>query len=234
MTRIALLGLGLVALGSMGCASKTTPRSSVGETTLQGTAALSSYTSVPRAVLATDETGRVARAAINADGSFSLVLARAHTYHVDVLTDAGAVPLVFPRTSGKVTKTFVLKSDGARLALGNVRFVAAAAPKAALTAQPTPAKVSGLHVASLSSSDANDEQTGGGNDDQNVQCEDGSQGNGQSGAELEGSDSEADATGDTTIAEHNVPESVDGCGVNESEGTDNGDNSGDNNDNTDG
>ncbi len=204
MNRIALLGL--VVLSTAACAST---KRSVGETTLQGTAALSSYAATPRSVVATDETGRAWSSPIAADGSFSLTLKRAHTYHVDVVTDGGRVPLVFPRTSGNVTRTFALKSDGARLSLGAVRFVHT---PVVVPVEARIGKTSGLRIASLTGSETDDDGQSGPNDDHDVQCGDGSHGNGQSSDDMEGDDDQAGASGDVSIAEHNVPETVDGCG----------------------
>ena len=152
MNSFALFGLGLVVLSTAACANDK--KSSVGVTTLSGTTALSSYAATPRSVLATDETGRTSSAPLAADGSFSLTLKRAHTYHVDVITDAGPIPLVFPRTSGKVTKTFALRSDGARLALGAVHFVHA---PVVVPVEARIAKASALRIASLGSSGASDD-----------------------------------------------------------------------------
>lgn len=209
MNRISLLGL--LVLSTAACANT---KRSVGETTLQGTTALSSYAATPRSILATDETGRAWSTPIAADGSFSLTLKRAHTYHVDVVTDAGAVPLVFPRTSGKVTTTFAVKSDGARLSLGAVRFVHT---PVVVPFEARISKASGLRIASLGNSETDDD---GPNDHQDVQCGDGSHGNGQSSEDMEGDDDQANASGDVSIAEHNVPENVDGCGEDDDENDD--------------
>lgn len=210
MNRTSLFALGLVALSSVACASND-KKSAVGETTLSGTTALSTYAATPRSVVATDETGRVSSAPLGADGSFSLTLKRAHTYHVDVLTDAGPVPLVFPRTSGKVTKTFALKSDGARLALGSVRFVHT---PVVVPVEARIAKASALRIASLGATDGeNADGESDSNDGEDVQCGDGSHGDGQHSDDMESGDDEAEATNDVSVAEHNVPENVDGCGV---------------------
>ena len=206
MNRIALFGLGLMALSSTGCATNQTKRT-VGETTLSGTTALSSYAATPRSVVATDETGRATSAPLAADGFFSLTLKRAHTYHVDVITDAGAVPLVFPRASGNITRTFALKSDGARLSLGAVRFVHV---PVVVPVEARIAKASALRTASLGDSEANDD---GPNDGEDVQCGDGSHGDGQHSDDMEGGDDKAETASDVSVAEHNVPENVDGCGV---------------------
>lgn len=210
--RMSLFCVGLVAVtSSIGCASKPTP--SVGPTMLQGTAALSSYPSTPRTVVATDESGRASRTAIAPDGSFTLALRRAHTYRVDVITDKGTVPMVFPRTSGKVTTTFALKSDGARLSLGAVRYVLRTQP---LTLKTRVTKTTTLAIRSESGkSEDNCENCG--SDDQDVSCEDGSHGRGEGSDAMERGNNEAGGAGEASIAERNVPESVDGCGVDEND-----------------
>ena len=226
MTRVTLIGLSvsLLVFASAGCSKKA---SSVSESTLQGTTALSTYPATPRSIQATDETGRISRTALAPDGSFQLHLKRAHTYRVDVVTDQGAVPLVFPRTSGRVTKTFALKSDGAALTIGRVHFVHVT------TRQPIAVKrsttTSLIRTTSVTGGADDNCEDCTNNDDQDVACQDGAHGQGGSSAEMEGADSEAGATGDESVAEHNVPENVDGCGIDENDGEtsdDNGDQQG--------
>jgi hypothetical protein len=213
--RIALLGLGLALLATTACTASSKP-ATVEATTLRGTAALSSYPATPRTIEATDEAGRATRTAIAADGSFDLRLRRSHTYRIAVLTDAGPFPLVFPRTSGKVTTTFALKSDGARLALGQVHYVhvPSAAPSQARLVRASAVRTASLGGAA--GSEANDAD-----DNQEVSCGDGSHGEGQSSADMEEADDQAGSDGDVSIAEHNVPENVDGCGIDETDGENN-------------
>lgn len=220
-TLLAICTLGLVAVTSTACTSRSPSSPSVGISTLQGTAALSSYPAMPRSIQATDETGRITRADIAADGSFTVELRRAHTYRVDVVTDRGAVPLVFPRTSGKVTTTFALKSDGARLTLGQVRYTLRT------TAVPVEARITKaftIRTASLGGAGEEGNCENCGDDNQEVACEDGSHGNGQSSDDMEGTDDEAGSHGEASIAEHNVPENVDGCGDHQDDGENNDDN----------
>ena len=212
-----------VALFAVACAAK----SSVPQSTVTGTAALSSFPSAPSSVTATDEGGHAVHAAVGADGGFSLDLPKGHTYQLAVATEKGDVSLVFPRTNGKLDKSFVVKSDGASVRLGAVRYLAKA---------PT----TGFHVTSSAGSTSPPSgQTGadqGGNcvdcvnDDQNTICEGGGE-SGGTAAEAQGAESASNAapssTGNTSeadnadqadpnqemaVGDQNAPDQVDGCG----------------------
>jgi hypothetical protein len=187
------------------------PRS-VGESTLSGTAALASYPTSARSVVATDELGRATSATLAADGSFSLRLKRAHTYRVAIVTDGQIVPVVYPRLSGKTTTTFALKSDGAQLSLGRVRYIPAVA-----RVSRTPATPSALHV--LSATEDTGESSNDNQDDGNVSCEDGSQGSGNNSDDMETGDNVDTSGGDVAEGDHNIPETVDGCSADDNNNT---------------
>ena len=97
-----------------GCSAKGASPSP--ESTVTGTAALSSYRSKPSTVVATNEAGLRASAPLGASGSFSLSLPKGHTYKLAMATPSGEVPLVFPRRSGALGASFTVKSNGATTA----------------------------------------------------------------------------------------------------------------------
>jgi hypothetical protein len=197
-TRFTLLvSIGIGALA----AACTNP--SARESTLRGTAALSTFSSAPSAVTARDEAGRVTRARVDAQGQFSIPLAKGHTYRVAVEAANGGVPLVYPRASGRLDATFVLKTNGAALDVGQVRHFAGV---------PS----GGFHVLATQAPSTGAPPSGSESD-----VEDGSQ------LTCDGSDTrvtvspaadsaeQADATGDLAVGDQNVPEEVSGCDTQE-------------------
>jgi hypothetical protein len=210
MRSIALFQVASLAVAASACAAKT-----AGPSTVSGTAALSTFPSHPLSMAATDETGRIVKAAIGSDSRFSLALTKGHTYKLGAVTDTGTVPIVFPRASGKLDATFVLKTNGARISLGSVHYVPAA-PAGGF-------RVLSVKVA-LGSPDAQGSQGGNCvdcvNDDQQTSCENGS----ASGNEGEGTSSEnesssgasdkaeqADPSQEMAVGDQNAPDQVDGC-----------------------
>src|SRR5262249_34168938 len=94
------------------------------ESTIHGTAALSTFPSAPSAVTARDESGRASNAAVDAQGNFELPLPKGHTYRIAFDGSGVVVPLVFPSATGRVDATFVLSTDSAALRVGQVRHYA--------------------------------------------------------------------------------------------------------------
>ena len=117
-----------------------------------------------------------------------------------------------------LTTTFALRSDGARLSLGAVRYVLRFTPPAV----DRPVSKAPLSLRSLVVGGSAENCEDCGNEDQNVSCEDGSQGHGESGGAMEGPD-DALSSAEMAVAEHSVPEIVDGCGVDENDGENNDD-----------
>jgi hypothetical protein len=187
-----------------GCASA--PR----ESTVQGTAALSTFPSPPSVALARDESGGVARSKIDRHGQFSLSLAKGHKYRLAFEGSAATVPIVFPRSSGTIDATFALHTNGANLRLGQVRYY---------PSLPS----GGFHVlaANVPAGTPSGDCVDCVNDDQQVTC-DASESEGKS-TEVEptGSAKEApepaDPKAELAVAEQNVPEDVSGCDDQEGE-----------------
>lgn len=179
------------------------------ESTVRGTAALQTFAVAPAAIAARDETGRVVRAAVDAQGRFALPLGKGHTYRL-VLEGSGAgVPIVFPRASGMLDATFVLKTNGASLGLGQVRYYPAA-------------PASGFHVlsakgpAAAPAGDCVDCV----NDDSQVTC-DGSDSTGSvSEAAVADTAEQADANAELAVGDQNVPAQVAGCDSQEGDNVD--------------
>jgi hypothetical protein len=212
----------LAVVGS-GCGqspSKTT-------STISGTAALGTFPSAPLSALATDEGGRAVSAPIASDGRFSLTLAKGHTYRMSFAA-ANDVPIVLPRSTGKLKIAFHLSTGGAHADLGSVRYFANA-PAGGFHISTTPA------TPPSSSAPGSDTECVDGvvagtalpcvDDDGKVECDDGSEVDDGDGECIDGKDAktgvactdppesgdELDPTSAMAIPEKNVPEDVGGC-----------------------
>jgi hypothetical protein len=135
--RIAIC-LALTALTAVACSSST---SSSPSSTVEGKVAASTFAlGAPTSVDAIDESGARTRAAVSADGSFKLSVAKAHVYRLVAVTPKGEEPIVFPRADGRLDKTFRVSSGAAVVALGNVRrFDKAPATGFTVKTAPAPA-----------------------------------------------------------------------------------------------
>jgi hypothetical protein len=213
MRSILISSVALVAVAAGGCAAKT--GGPVPPSAVSGSAALSTFPSTPRVLAATDETGRVLAARLAANATFSLALAKGHTYKLSLVSDHGSVPIVFPRQTGRLDASFVLRTDGARIALGVVRF---------RLGVPS----GGFHVLSVSqgSTPPGSACTDCVNDDQQTSCEDNGGDNGegpdnasetastgQTGASGGAGDNaeQADGNAEMGVGDQNAPDQVSGC-----------------------
>ena len=95
----SILLAGLVVVVTTGCAA-----SSKSESTVSGTLALQGFPSAPTHVAATDERGVVRRAPVGTDGHFSVTVPKGHRYVLSI----DGVPVVFPRTSGQLDRSFAI------------------------------------------------------------------------------------------------------------------------------
>lgn len=192
-----------VAVGILatGCSNGGVP-----ESTVRGTAALSTFQSAPSTIAARDEAGRVTRGLVDAHGAFAVPLVKGHTYRLAFEGAGGSVPIVFPRASGSLDTSFVLKTDGASLPLGQVRHFDIAPP-------------GGFHVRSIhapantpppSTGPAGADCVDCVNDDQQVTCG-GSESEGTESMPSKDSAEPASASAEMAVGEENVPEEVDGC-----------------------
>ena len=198
----------VLAIGGLAMAC-TSP--SVGESTIRGTAALSTFPSAPSIVVARDRSGRSQRATVDAQGQFALPLAKGQTYRLSLEGGGSSIPIAFPRVSGRLDATFVVNANGALLRLGQVRHFARVPP-------------GGFHVFALQvPSSAPPQEIGAAgncvdcvNDDQSVTC--GASGSdpeskAQAGADTIDTAEQADPNGELAVADHNVPEELTGCEI---------------------
>ena len=110
--------IALVVVATIACSStKSKPSSTVEGRLDAATFALGA----PTAVDAVDETGARTHVVVAPDGAFKLVIAKGHVYRLAALTPAGEVSLVFPRTDGRLDRTFRVSSGAALVGLGTVR-----------------------------------------------------------------------------------------------------------------
>jgi hypothetical protein len=129
----------------MGCSSSE----GTGSTTssLTGTLARESFSSEPARVVATDEQGNDVSAVPDAGGLFTLTLAKGHKYKLEVVLASGSEPIVFPRISGALDRSFRVSSGAAIVNLGAVRHIDAAPSGGfvvrSLVAPPSPPASSG-------------------------------------------------------------------------------------------
>jgi hypothetical protein len=118
--------LALSALAAVACSStKSNPSS-----TVEGKVAASTFAlGAPTSVDAIDETGARTHAAVSgADGAFKMTVMKGHVYRLVAVTPKGEEPIVFPRTDGRLDKTFRVSSGAAIVALGNLRHFDKAPP----------------------------------------------------------------------------------------------------------
>jgi hypothetical protein len=176
----------------LGCSSKDSGGAPT-ESTVRGTLALSTFSATPTGIQAIDENGAKITGKLAADGSFSLVLPKDHTYRLVVTTASASEPIVFPRTTGKLDTTFRMSGGGAAVALGSVRhydsapaggFMSVGTSKQLRSSEPAPAEGDG-----------------------DGECEDGV--DAATGAACV--DDDADPTGAMAVPEHNAPDDVAGC-----------------------
>jgi hypothetical protein len=112
----------ICVLAAAGCGSTSSKTTS----TLNGTAALSTFPASPVSAVATDESGHAVASAVGADGHFSLTLTKGHHYAVSFAGAGGDILVVWPRASGKLNTSFRLSTGGAHLDIGSVRYFASA------------------------------------------------------------------------------------------------------------
>ncbi|MDP9150397.1 MAG: hypothetical protein M3O36_10720 [Myxococcota bacterium] len=171
----------------------------VGPSVVTGTAALSTFPSTASSVRAIRNDGQIVSAALASDGRFSLTLNKGYTYKLAVGTSGGFVPLAFPRQTGRIDASFVLSTNGAVVALGNIRYLPSA-PKTGFKAlyapvTPGPSSLPADCVDCV-------------NDDQQTSCDDGSRG--ETSAEPAAAE-QANPTKELVVADRNPPAIVNGC-----------------------
>lgn len=194
----------VVAVGA--CASKPAPTPAPA-TTIAGTVGADGYTAPPKAVVIADEAGQSRSVALGPDGAFGADLPKGHSYRLWVATERGNVPLVFPRRSGRLDVRFAVASNGARISLGRVRYLAGAPQTGFTFAAPSSSAIRPKTV----------EQGDQGNcvdcvdDNDEVECHDGSQGHDNDDNHGQQAGDHVDPNGEIAVPENDPPEEADGC-----------------------
>lgn len=200
----------LAACAVVTAACSSAPGASKQTSTVQGTVASATFASAaPSAVDAIDETGARTHVVLAADGAFSMSLAKAHVYRIVAITPGGEVPIVFPRTGGRLDTTFRLSSGAAVVRLGSVRHFDAAPPA----------------FSAIDDGQTQCESGGAGADDQGGgDCEDGKDAKtgGPCTDEGQGGD-DADPAKPMAVPEKNPPNDVGGCEDGQDDGEQNDD-----------
>ena len=110
--------LSLVALLAVaGCGQPAAKKQVV-----RGQAALESFPETVTQVRAARGRSTVSLSGLSSDGSFSLSLPAGTRYEL-VFVGAGQVPLVFPRSSGSIDRSFDVQGAGKPFDLGSIRYV---------------------------------------------------------------------------------------------------------------
>lgn len=237
VTCIVAIGMATVA-----CSSETSKPSS----TVEGKIDSASFAGgAPTGVDAIDEAGKRTHATINAaDGAFRFDVAKGHVYRLVAVTPKGEEPIVFPRTGGRLDKTFRVSSGGARVALGSVHHFDKAPPAGFTPIKPpttttAPKSVNG-QGAPGECVDGKIMGTGAPcvDDDEKTSCEGGSAVDDHADGECEnGKDAKtglacvdddgpgdvADAAQPMAIPDKNPPNDVSGCEDGEDDGEENDD-----------
>ena len=202
ITPVVLLSIFAFACGASSAPSDPT-------STVAGKLSTASFTNsaTATAISATDEQGARTQANLGADGSFHLDLPKAHLYTLSVTTAKGDEPMVFPRTSGQLDRTFRVSSGAATVALGTVHHLERA-PQGGFAVDDQ-AEVTCTDGTAASSGDGEcqngkDQQTG-------QPCSD---------TEQAGDEKDADPAHPMAVPEKNPPNDVSGCADQSDNGAD--------------
>ena len=112
--------LGAAALVLVACSSSSGQQPAT-TSSVSGKLTLSSFAKAPAAVDAVDETGKRTHGDVAPDGAFHLDLAKGHVYELLVVGPGFEEPIVFPRATGRLDKSFRISSGAAIVSLGSVR-----------------------------------------------------------------------------------------------------------------
>ncbi|WP_394843471.1 hypothetical protein LZC95_41295 [Pendulispora brunnea] len=139
----------MFTLSALGCSSSDdvpgpTP------TVADGTIEAASFAGQPRALVATDETGRELSVPLDPGHRFRIELPEPHTYHLSIETDRGRARIVFPR-GNRTDSAFSLTTTGALIHLGRIRRIAdLASPVVVDAAQCVDGTVNGAGICTTS------------------------------------------------------------------------------------
>lgn len=213
LTKIATLAL--AAAAAVGCGKSDTTHP-VTTSNVSGTLSLGSFPTAPMQLVARNEAGAATTIAVGADGRFEAVLGKDHSYRLAVVSTNGEVPVVFPRTNGKLDTNFSVGSGNAKFEMGTVRYLT--------TAPTTGFKMAGGEVGECVDGHTQGSGEQCADDDDKVSCVEGPEGDGdgecQNGKDVktgaactDADEPDVEAADDQPMAvpDHNPPQSVDGC-----------------------
>jgi len=193
----------ILAAGAMACSSA--PRASSAPSTVEGKLDIATFAlRAPTGVDAIDEASVRTHVALAPDGMFRLALTKGHAYRLVALTPRGEEPLVFPRSSGHLDRTFRISSGAAIVRLGSVRHFDRAPATFSASDDTTTSCESGGQAADNTS---------------DGECENGKDSRtGLACTDAEGNDA-ADPAQPMAVPEKNPPSDVAGCedGANDGE-----------------
>ena len=205
--------------------------------TVQGQISTSSFAAAPTRVDAIDETGARTHANLAADGAFRLDLMKGHLYTLVVGGPKGDEPMVFPRTGGRLDRTFRVSSGAGVVTLGHVRHLDRAPASGFVVQSPSSPQGGGVKPATSGGNgeigecvDGQIKGTGAPcvDDDEKATCEEGPEASDGDGECENGKDAktgqpcsdndkvgeneqDADANQPMAVPENNPPDTVGGC-----------------------
>jgi hypothetical protein len=115
---IVLALTALTALAAGGCS--TTPAAT--SSTLVGSIAQASFPKAVSAITVKSSSGKTSTVAIAADGKFSVKLDKGAKYQLFLGPDGKSIPLVLKSGQGRLETQVNVRSGGASLAMGSVRY----------------------------------------------------------------------------------------------------------------
>ncbi|MEQ9322207.1 MAG: hypothetical protein RIF41_23780 [Polyangiaceae bacterium] len=116
--KIGLIGLAAVATTGLAAACAGGPTTS----TVSAQVVQETFSAPVGSVVATSETGKTVRAAVGADGRFTLSLVEGSVYEIQLLADGLSVPLALNGKHGVYATGLAVTSGGAEADLGLVRM----------------------------------------------------------------------------------------------------------------
>lgn len=110
-----LSALALLMLGGCGQPAPTT-------STLTGSIAQQSFAVPVKAITVTSDQGKTTKAAVGANGEFSISLEKGATYRLFLGDDGKSTPVILNSAQGQLVTTAHVRSGGANVNIGSVRF----------------------------------------------------------------------------------------------------------------
>ncbi len=202
--------IALSALAALCVTACSTSRPSKPTSAVEGRVTTSTFAlGAPTGVDAIDERGTRTHVQLGADGAFRFDIAKGHMYRLVTLTPKGEEPIVFPRTGGRLDRSFRLSSGGALVSLGAVHHF----DRAPATFTTTNAAKTSCENGSQGADDNNDGECENGKDAKTgAACNDG-----------DNASDDADPAQAMDVPDNNPPNDVAGCEDGENDGEDSSD-----------